>query len=131
MLRPAPPKSNTERQRRFRKRHPGYFNKYNHRKRLSKRERIALRAEFVAMVAAAEAAQATADAQQANTEAPLTADASPQTVLTLPLPTWTHALPAPVDDPAKAEIEALVATVKARAAGEPLPALLPVRAEAA
>jgi hypothetical protein len=57
MLSPAPPISNTERQRRFRARNPGYFNKYNARRRGNPE---ATRAYLAAIVQTAEATVAAA-----------------------------------------------------------------------
>jgi len=63
MLRPCPPMSNVERQRQFRKRHPGYFSKY---KAVAQNARKAARAAW-----AAEAAAATASAASAEAASPL------------------------------------------------------------
>jgi hypothetical protein len=74
-----PPVSNTERQREFRERNPGYYQRL-HAKR---------RAEAKAL--AAERAVAA------------------EVILTLPVPTWRLALPAPVVDPLLIELNALAA----------------------
>ena len=89
--------SNVERQRRFRARHPGYFNKYNGRRKAMRLATTAkMRAEILAMEAEARAA-----AQ------------APPAPLALPVKPILM-LPAPVQDPVVAEIDALAASLRAR-----------------
>src|SRR5690242_5454100 len=94
MLVPCPPKSNVERQREFRKRNPGYFNKYNARQRaMAKRAKERVR-ELIQ-------AQAQADREAARAEATLAILAKPEPLM----------LPAPVQDPTMAAINALAAAL--------------------
>src|SRR4051794_23059305 len=81
MLRPVPPMSNSERQRKFRASHPGYFNKYNGRRRTIAKN---AKARVIAMLRA--------QAAEANiaTVAPA--------IFTIPVPTVRLALPAPAID---------------------------------
>lgn len=113
MLLPVPRMSNTERQRKFRKRHPGYFKKYNGRKKAS---RLAAQAQLKAD-ARAQAEQAAAEAAAAVTHEPAAlpltlpaprtdgtplGDAPPQAVtvtLANPTPKVRLALPAPSTHP--------------------------------
>ena len=93
--------SNAERQRRFRAAHPGYFNKYNHR-------RTALRLKAYA---AAQAAAMAAKKQQAQTQETPAAPPATATPLAIPV-SMQLCLPAPVVDPTIAAIEALRAKLK-------------------
>ena len=108
LLTPAP-KTNAERQREFRMRNPGYFRKYYAVKRsMAKRIRARMQAE-------AQAAQAALIAA-ARAEATLAILAKPKPLM----------LPAPVQDPTMAALEALAAALaspSARAA-TPIPAPL-------
>ena len=82
--------SNTERQRKFRQRNPGYFNKYNARKRgTAKRSEAYIRGLMQAK------------AQAARAEATLAILAKPEPLM----------LPAPVQDPTMAAIDALAAAL--------------------
>lgn len=92
--------SNTERQRRFRAANPNYFNKYNNRK---KARRIAGQKKAMAIILE-------------NMKARM-AQAQPATPLTL-LPKMPLMLPAPVQDPLMAEIDALAASLAARNTGD-------------
>jgi hypothetical protein len=80
-----PPVSSTERQREFRERNPGYYQRLHAKRRAELKGRVEL-----ALRAAERAAAA-------------------QVTLTLPVPTWRLALPAPVVDPLLVELNALVA----------------------
>ena len=105
MLRPCPPMSNVERQRRFRLRNPGYFRKYYTPKRVWKQRATArLQAEAPALIAAARA------------EATLAILAKPEPLM----------LPAPVQDPTMVAIDALAAAFAAPSAraATPIPAPL-------
>jgi hypothetical protein len=93
MLTIPPPMSNTERQRKFRKSHPGYFKKYYGRKKsIEKHVKARMQAE-------AQAAKAARDAARA--EATLAILVKPQPLM----------LPAPVQDPTMAAIDALAAAL--------------------
>jgi len=84
------PKSNVQRQREFRRRNPGYFKKYYAIKRsMAKRIRSRMQAEAQAAFAAARA------------EATLAILAKPEPLM----------LPAPVQDPTMAAIDALAAAL--------------------
>jgi hypothetical protein len=61
-MRPAPPMSNNERQRRFRASHPGYFNKYNGRRKAMRKAAKEKNRAMMAALAAAEAEKARAAA---------------------------------------------------------------------
>lgn len=105
--------SNTERQRKFRAANPGYFNKYNNRR---KARRIA--AQKWALGVFTELAKAKAAAlQQQQQQQP----APPLTLPTKPV----LMLPAPVRDPAMDALNALAASLKAKSAGKPVPAAVP------
>jgi hypothetical protein len=84
MLLPAPPMSNTERQRQFRLRNPGYYNKYNAR-----------RSAIYKGAKARIEAMAAADAAAAPAPAPLALPA-PAVVPVLPGLNAIRATPAPV-----------------------------------
>ena len=81
-----PPKSNYQRQVEFRKRHPGYFRKYNARQKASRR---AAKAKVKALIMAAAAQVATPEP------------------LAIPVPPMRLMLPAPVVDSTIAAINAL------------------------
>jgi hypothetical protein len=96
------PMSNNKRQRLFRKRHPGYFNKYNHRKRQR------LTPEQLAAYAAIAAADAAAHAAT-PAEPPAQQTPAPMALLTRP---YQLCLPAPVVDPTMAAINELKTKIK-------------------
>ena len=97
MLKRPGPMSNTERQRRFRESHPGYYG------RLHRKRRAGIKAMLARLWAEARVkAQAEAQAQASVTE-----------VKRMPL-----MLPAPVVDPLAMEIAALAESRKAEAAAE-------------
>src|SRR5688572_10359751 len=102
-FRPAP-MSNTERQRKFRAANPGYFNKYNNRR---KAHRIAAQKKVLKLFKELAKAKAAALQQQQQQPAP---PAPPP--LTLP-PKPLLMLPAPVRDPAMDALNALAASLKA------------------
>jgi hypothetical protein len=90
MLTRAPAMSNIERQRKFRLSHPGYFNKYNARRRGSKGERARMQAKWAAAARAAaeEQAAASTTAERAMPAAgPLSAAAVAPVLL------WCSAIP--------------------------------------
>jgi hypothetical protein len=100
-----PPMTNTERQAEFRRRNPGYY------QRLHARRRAAVRA----LMAERKAAALAAAPEQVSV---------PKT-LTLPLPTWRLALPAPVVDPLMVELNALTARLARTHDAIALPAMTP------
>lgn len=117
-------KSGAERMRDFRRRHPDFDRKRHAKRRAALRAwRAALEVEKAAVFARELAAL-----RAAAVPAPLSRNA----VLMLPAPPVRLCLPAPVQDLAMAELNALSASLKSRAAGaaipsrEPLP--LPLRA---
>jgi hypothetical protein len=97
-----PPKSNTERQREFRRRHPDYY-------RLLQAKRRARSKAWLAAYRLAQRAEA-AEAMAAVQPEPL---ALPAPILTIPIPTRL-ALPAPVEQLEIAAIERLKAMHAAR-----------------
>ena len=106
--------SNAERQRKFRAANPGYFNKYNNRR---KGRRIAAQKKALALFKELATAKAAAMQQHQQPEIPEMAKA--------PL-----MLPAPVQDPAMDALNALAASLRSKStAREPLhvatPATLP------
>jgi hypothetical protein len=105
MLTIPPPTSNIERQRQFRQRNPGYYNKYYARiKAMQKSARDAAQAAAIA-------------ANAVNVATP----SKPQPLM----------LPAPVHDPAMAALEALAASLKAGSAHDPSLVPLPAQPNAA
>ena len=86
-LAPIPPMSNTERQRKFRASHPGYFRKYKPRRNANQQ---AIRTWTAALAAAQAAETAAAAATAASIE-------TPPARLALPAPPVRLALPAPVE----------------------------------
>ncbi len=97
--------SNTERQRRFRASHPGYFNKYNNRK---KTIRLAAQKKVIALMRELAKAKTAALQQQSVSLLKL--------VPKLPL-----MLPAPVQDVAMAELNALTASLQSKSQQATLP----------
>ena len=80
MLVPVPAMSNVERQRLFRRRHPGYFRKYSGRRKADRRA-VEARASLAAALAAA-----------ANAAPPAPAALPPaQPAMTIPPETWIAA----------------------------------------
>jgi hypothetical protein len=109
------PKSNAERQRKFRAANPGYFNKYNNRR---KAQRIAGQKWALGVIKALAQAKAAALQQQQQQQQPAPPQSTPLTLPTKPL----LMLPAPVQDPMMAELNALRASLKSgTAAREHLP----------
>jgi hypothetical protein len=108
MLKPAPPMSNGERQRKFQLGHPGYDRRRKARERgMAKRIVKQMRAKAAALARAQQAQRAAAAAQ--------TAAATIQMPANKPL----LMLPAPVKDPWMAEIESLAAARQSQAAESP------------
>jgi hypothetical protein len=116
--------SNTERQRQFRERNPGYYGRLHARRRAAVNARVACAANASALAEVPAVAEV-AVAQRALVEA-LAAAFKPVLML-----------PAPVEDPMMAQLKALAASLKARSAAGalPLPLSLPAlpdhRADAA
>jgi hypothetical protein len=106
------PASNAERQRRFRKRHPGYFRKFD---ACNRARRIAVQTKVMALM------RELALARSAEIEAQLAPPASPAPSLVFKTQLM---LPAPVQDPAMEAIDALaasLASLASRSSREPLP----------
>ena len=103
------PMSNAERQRRFRARNPGYWRKYYARERAS---RIAAQKKAAALVAELARARWAEFEKQAAVQLML-------------LPKLPLMLPAPVQDPAMAAIDALAASLASRSDREPQPLATP------
>ena len=101
--------SNTERQRKFRAANPGYFNKYNNRR---KARRIAAQKKVLELFKELAKAKVVALQQQQQQQ--------PAPPLTLP-PKPVLMLPAPVRDPAMDALDALTASLKADSARQLLP----------
>lgn len=104
---PFAPMSNAERQRRFRARNPGYWRKYYARERAG---RIAAQKKVAALMR--ELAKARYAAAQEQPTTPL--------VFKTPL-----MLPAPVQDPTMAALEALAASLASKSTREALHVLTP------
>ena len=109
-LRPTPPMSNAERQRRFQAAHPGYDRRRKARERAMAGRGAAL---FVTALRAKAAEAAPAEALVL---------AAPLAVPAVPVPMVARlALPAPVVDPVMAELDALRAALASPRAREALP----------
>jgi hypothetical protein len=105
--------SNAERQRKFRAANPGYFNKYNNRR---KARRIAAQKKVLALFKElAKAKAAATQQQQPALPAPLAIPVEPMLML-----------PAPVQDPTMDALNDLAASIKSKStAREPLSVATP------